>query len=72
MNDSSLLLWYCVFHPHVVLYETSFFIENNLSIKIFFKSTMKSLHEISRGATLSVEILHEDQYDVKLIRELPS
>lgn len=45
---------------------------NNLSIKTFFKSTMKSLHEISRGATLSVEILHEDQYDVKLIRELPS
>lgn len=45
---------------------------NNLSIKIFFKSAMKSLHEINRRATLSVEILHEDQYDVKLIRELPS
>lgn len=45
---------------------------NNHSIKIFFKSAMKSLHEISRRATLSVEILHEDQYDVKLIRELPS
>lgn len=33
---------------------------------------MKSLHEIRGGATLSVEILHEDRYHVELVRELPS